>query len=171
MNSWPESTQRKATDEMATKKIETRVTNCDLCGSVCEPVREISIYLGGSNDVRNTLELRIFANLPYGTSDGDVCRDCLDKHRERILAALNWETKGGDAETARLREELEATEASHSDEEAAHAESLDEIAAKDAEIERLRAALLVLSKLGNGELPGNSTGNVIAQRALRGEPL
>lgn len=46
-----------------------------------------------------------------------------------------------------------------------------------AEIERLtrgrdryHAALVELSCLGNGELPGNSTGNTIAIRALKEQP-
>jgi hypothetical protein len=40
------------------------------------------------------------------------------------------------------------------------------IATLQAENKKLRDALIELSKLGNGDRPGNSIGNVIAQRAL-----
>lgn len=40
------------------------------------------------------------------------------------------------------------------------------LAERDANIEQMRSALVALSKLGNGDRPGNSEGNVIAQRAL-----
>ena len=41
--------------------------------------------------------------------------------------------------------------------------------ALQAEVERLRDALERLACLGNGDRPGNSDGNVIAQQALTGK--
>ena len=49
------------------------------------------------------------------------------------------------------------------------AEQDEERDALQAEIERLRDALERLACLGNGDRPGNSDGNVIAQQALTGK--
>ncbi len=74
---------------MSTIKEVVSKTSCDLCGVFCTPIREVKIYLGGSQDVSNYLVLQIHAYLPYATSDGDVCAECLGKHRQQLCEAID----------------------------------------------------------------------------------
>lgn len=53
---------------------------CDICHEQCEPVR--------------TIEIPVSAHLPYGTTNGDVCFNCLKKHIQKWIADQErWRSK------------------------------------------------------------------------------
>ena len=70
---------------------ETKTTikyKCDLCGKECLPVRSLSLPYSSFMDLTNTIELDIKAHIPYGTLDGDVCRECLIKCLKKFIDGL-----------------------------------------------------------------------------------
>lgn len=60
------------------KIIETVTTcTCDVCGSICnENENKIDITFSYSLNDRNYVYGSLYAYIPYGTSDGIVCREC-----------------------------------------------------------------------------------------------
>jgi hypothetical protein len=53
---------------------------CDCCGKiVSELVKEVQIPLGYYMDVVHYLNLIPRVNIHYGTNDGDICFECLEK--------------------------------------------------------------------------------------------
>jgi hypothetical protein len=66
---------------------------CDLCGQKCEPVREVRLLhsWGLYGAIRNEILLKVSAYVPYGTTDGDVCPDCL---REAIRRHFGFGKEG-----------------------------------------------------------------------------
>jgi hypothetical protein len=61
------------------KKIETTTNyTCDLCGAniVDEPIKQISVTMGYSMDLVYRAVFGIRFDVPYITTDGDLCNAC-----------------------------------------------------------------------------------------------
>lgn len=64
---------------------------CDLCGKECRPIRELNLVHSRGQEFNNEIHLTARAFIPYGTTDGDVCEECL------VNALQNYmESKEGD---------------------------------------------------------------------------
>ena len=66
---------------MAKHTQTTTSYTCDFCGKNCEPVRQLRLLhsFNAYGEFRNEVHINVSAYIPYGTADGDVCADCLDK--------------------------------------------------------------------------------------------
>jgi hypothetical protein len=59
---------------------------CDICCEECEPVGTIEIPVAYSMDLVYTMQVRVSAYLPYGTTNGDVCFSCFKKYIQKWIA-------------------------------------------------------------------------------------
>ena len=59
---------------------------CDICCEECEPVGIIEIPVAYYMDLVYTMQVRVSAYLPYGTTNGDVCFSCFKKYIQKWIA-------------------------------------------------------------------------------------
>lgn len=69
--------------------IDQKTTHtCDVCGKECEPIRNISIPFSYFMDTVSSVRINISAYIPYGTTAGDVCKECAKKYIGKWIESL-----------------------------------------------------------------------------------
>ena len=66
---------------------QIKVCTCDVCGKECEEDEgNIQITTGYSIDSRAYVFGNLYAYIPYGTSQGVVCKECKLSYLEKYIA-------------------------------------------------------------------------------------
>lgn len=65
---------------------------CDLCrGEMDGPTEAARVTHSYSGDSVNYIVFRVYAYVPYMTSEGDVCKECMVKAMKDYVKQYEWE--------------------------------------------------------------------------------